>query len=168
MIIMGIDASHRNTGVCVLKAVDQGHRWVVENIIFFTTFETSKRAKSTQELEDIRSVVRNINSFKALYAVWLSACEIAHSGKNFGSSRNVGITWGIAIGTDSHAYTQHEVRAMFKDKSKDGPKEKALRFLTKHNLSISHQVNRMNDHEVDAACVAIYHLNQLKKYDPEK
>jgi Holliday junction resolvasome RuvABC endonuclease subunit len=162
MIVMGIDAAHRNTGVCIMEVMDTGERWLIKRLLTYHTYTTVPRANTIQELEDIRRIVNGINRDKALYTVWQSACEIAHSGKNFKSSRNVGITWGLAIGTNSTAYTQHEVRAMFKDRSKAHAKDKALKWLIGHNFSISHEVARMNDHEVDAACVAMLHLTKVK------
>jgi len=162
MIIMGIDASHRNTGVCVAEVMDTGSRFMIKRFLAYHTYRTKKRANTKLEVADMRVVIDRIKADKLQHAVWVSATEIAHSGRSFASSRNVGITWAICLGTDSIPYLSHEVRAMFQDSSKEYAKEKALKYLLSHNFLISQEVSQMNDHEVDAACVALFHLTRIK------
>lgn len=155
MKILGIDASHRNTGVVILEVLPNSKS--ITRIEFCQTFKTKKVDGVLPEYDQLQSVIAEINHQKFLHGVYCSTCEIAHFGQNFASARNVGITWGISIATKSVAYTENQVRSMFeKDKTKTG-KEKALAWLLEHNFHLSKLILAMDDHQVDACAVAMYH-----------
>lgn len=159
MKILGIDASHRNTGVVVLEVFPSGK--TIKDIVYADTLKTKKIAGALNEYEQVKSVVDAINLIKFQHSIYCSACEIAHFGRNFSSARNVGITWGVAIGTKSEAYTENQVRSMFP--GKESAKERALAWVLANNFHLSKKVLAMDDHQVDAVCVAIYHyLTQYK------
>jgi Holliday junction resolvasome RuvABC endonuclease subunit len=155
MKIMGIDASHRNTGVVILSVLPASKR--ILSIDMAETFTTKKTIGVLPEYAQVKDVIDRIIHEKFIHGVYTSVVEVAHFGQNFGSARNVGITWGIGIATKSEPYTENQVRSMFpKDKTKTG-KEKALEWLLNHNLHLTEQLLAMDDHQIDATAVAMYH-----------
>lgn len=159
MKILGIDASHRNTGLCILEFISGSQK--LKDIAYTHTCKTKIVDGVLNEIANVKRIIDHTNLIKSHHAVYQSACEVAHSGRSFASSRNVGITWGICLATNSEPYTSHQVRAMFLDKSKQYAKDKALAYLIKGNFTLTTKIYNMNDHEVDAACVAIYHARKL-------
>lgn len=155
MKVLGIDASHRNTGVVVLYVIPKSKS--ISRIEFAKTFTTQKVQGVLPEYDQLKTVIDEIIHQKFLHGVYCSVCEIAHFGQNFGSARNVGITWGISIATKSVAYTENQVRSMFpKDKTKTG-KERALDWLLNQNFHLTTQLLDMDNHQIDACAVAMYH-----------
>ena len=157
MKILGIDASHRNTGIVVLELLPSAKS--ILNILYSKTLKTQKIQGVLPEYSQVKSVIEEINHAKFLHGVYTSVCEIAHFGQNFGSARNVGITWGISIATGSIPYTENQVRSMFPRKKGDKReiKELASEWLLSHNFIHTEKILEMDDHQVDACCVAIYH-----------
>lgn len=155
MKLMGIDASHRNTGVVVLELIPATA--VIQRICVAQTLSTKKVTGVLAEYEQVDQVIKEINSIKFQHGGIESACEIAYSGRSFASSRNVGISWGISMGTRSIAYLPKDVKKMFGAIDGDGAKEKALAWLLSKNFHLSAVLMAMTDHEIDAICVAIKH-----------
>lgn len=162
MRILGIDASHRNTGVVVIEVFPTG--LAIKDIVLAETLTTKKVAGVLNEYAQVQQVVKTINALKFGHSIYSSACEVAHSGRSFASSRNVGITWGISIGTQSAAYTEMQVRSMFPGKG--NAKDRALEWTLQHNFHLTKKLLAMDDHQIDAVCVAIYH--HLTQYQVTK
>lgn len=158
MRILGIDASHRNTGVVIVDTIPGSQ--TVQSILFAKTFRTTKARGVLKEYDNLKELIDKINQAKQYYAAFISVCEIAHSGVNFGSARNVGITWAISMMTNSTPYLEKQVRTMFPG---DGyAKDRALAWCLKNNFHLIKELQKMDDHQVDALCVAIHH--HLTKY----
>lgn len=162
MKIMGIDASHRNTGVVILTVLPASKR--ILDIVYADTLKTKKVEGVLNEYDQVESVITRLNTLKFQHSTYMSVCEIAHFGRSFGSSRSVGITWGISIATKSVAYTENQIRSMFPAYGGKGAKQRALEWFMHNNLHLAEKIGAMDDHQVDAACAAIYHNLKTTQY----
>lgn len=153
MILMGIDAAHRATGVVIAET--NGNR--VSRILYRNTLTTKKTNGTIAEYNQVLKTINEINRLKTNYLVRDSVCEIAHSGQNFSSARNVGITWAISIATNSKPFTSSEVRKLFGADKKKNAKDEAYRWLSSTHFHLAPDLMKMDHHQVDAlACLATY------------
>lgn len=157
---MGVDASHRNTGVVVADFFPDGK---IKDIVHSETIKTKKVDGVLNEVENVKNIIGRVNELKDSYAVISSCCEIAHFGQSFASSRNVGITWAIALGTKSEPYTEKQVRAMFKGQDKKPAKEMAFDFAVNNHPFLISKITDMDDHQVDALCTVFYHFKKINR-----